>query len=191
MKRIIFFFITILLLSPYSLASDLRVYDANDQELGIFAGFTDNNYGIEIFLQDSKRLVSLSTDDGAIYKIVDYLFFESSDCTGTPYLQAQTNKPIQEIFYSADFDNFVVISLNSQTINYKSWVAGGDCHPITGSTNLHAVIDFPLTDLPFVYPAQPPLRIEFYGGIAGDTDGDGDVDALDLQRFSQNYGTTP
>ena len=179
--------------TSYSIAGELRVYDANDQDLGIYAGISNQiSRGFLIFLPGLQRFISLYGLGGNIGadRKIDCLFFESTNCTGTPYVQS-TNFPTQEIFYNAYHDNYVILDFSPVVINYRSYTTNGntECSTINDSNTLYEAVEFLINELPFDYPAQPPLRIEYYTGIPGDIDGDSDVDGNDLASFSDNYGT--
>ena len=154
-------------INSLQLSRELKVYDADDQYLGIYAGtVTFNKRTLKIFIPELQRSISLYSMEGTIVyeQRIDTLFFESTDCTGTPYVQGQTNHPIQDIFYNEYHDNFVVIDLNPVTVNYKSWTTDENtrCSELIDSNTLFEAVEILLDELPFAYPVQPPLRIEYH-----------------------------
>ena len=63
----------------------------------------------------------------------------------------------------------MVIDPNPQTIFHNSRVTCGpsscsDCQPNVSDNILYPLIDFPVDNLPFTYPAQPPPRVEYAQG---------------------------
>ena len=62
----------------------VRVYDADDQYLGILLGFPAMTHTfVQIFIPGLNNATTIRQDTGDLPK--GDLFYESNDCTGTPY----------------------------------------------------------------------------------------------------------
>jgi len=153
----------------------LRVYDANGQELGIVV---DHNGPFSTIFSPTMQkfiYIQIDTDTGTNASIYGQFrgtqaFYQSSDCTGTPYIDALsvTNESLSNDLIVFTPQAFYTI-LNSDTpitISPKSvaaWSYGANslkCFANTGPD----IQAYPLThqvSLPFTIPLALPLQFKY------------------------------
>ena len=134
----------------------IRVYDANNQFLGILAAKVGMN--VTILVPSISRFVQLAVQNGDMYNDATSLDFSESDCTGTTYNV--------EPWRQYDVFRFRGRYLTGEDAGpaylsmYSFMKNDGPCIPID-SDHLKLVIPVKETTLPFDLPVALPLRFEY------------------------------
>jgi hypothetical protein len=146
-----------------SIGRQLRAYDANGQELGILInhqGASDMVYSLPI-----NKFISLDELGGLDGRTGAY--YQSSDCTGTPYEpnEASTHNANNVLPYNQQVFYVINISETPTTFTANSVSVWNDaanhafCNPIsqtlTDAYQLHTI------SLPFTTPIAEPLQFKY------------------------------
>jgi len=162
MKRKSFLITAIILFSAIAILNtsiakaDVHVYDDNNQYLGIVLAM--NPFAVEIFIP-SKGARWHSNNSIQPGCPLDRIYFESDNCTGTPYSDG-SNPIIHDLgtllggFYQQDYSGKKTIEPGS------SYYFDCQCYSTAGSPSAEY---YPLTQqvqMPFTTPIAQPLRFE-------------------------------
>jgi hypothetical protein len=136
----------------------LNVYDANDQYLGILLD-SKEGYTTTIYIPSLDAITQLRPTGRIVRDNAVSFYFESDDCTGTPYVDMPMLHFIQKScigIYLPDLNNARTFIPGSSLSCYPS---PEPCEPFTGTDQVHLapVVDF---EFPFTLPVSPPLRLE-------------------------------
>jgi hypothetical protein len=136
----------------------LNVYDANDQYLGILLD-SKEGYITTIYIPSLDAITQLRRTGRIVRDDAVSFYFESDDCTGTPYVDMPMLHFIQNScigIYLPDLNNARTFIPGSSLSCYPS---PEPCEPFTGTDQVHLapVVDF---EFPFTLPVSPPLRLE-------------------------------
>jgi len=135
----------------------IHVLDANNQDLGLYM-WDDDNLTTYVFVPSINRKVIIQ--DFQIPRTV--LFFASTDCTGTPYVQVNPNQ-LNDV-YSVAPDDYFVASANGRTgLNAQSRQAWASNTLSCGSyvAGVGGVVQVTPVTLPFSEPIATPLQFRY------------------------------
>jgi hypothetical protein len=137
-------------------SAGIKVYDANNQYLGHFVQFNEST--LTIYVPSANRMISLYMNGdlgGQIIYNYDSLVYESSNCTGTPYVSTYSMYEIREQtgkYYAGAL-------MQSTTKNLFSVGTIGNCVTLT-EPYTYEVVEAIEVALPFNFPVAIPLRLE-------------------------------
>jgi len=166
-------FCAIVALVSYSAGNaEFKVYDANNQFLGILMGAPGSE--MTLFVPSLQKALILTTKQvsNSIYyetpRPINQVIFETNDCTGTPYVPPVY---ISEIVKSAFLNGFHYIDTgNPRTITPGSQVIYDPLNPAGGAVcgtvnNANSTLALPLipleATLPFTFPLATPLKYTY------------------------------
>ena len=133
--------------------AQVAVYDNNDQYLGILMELDDDEF--EVFIPSLETSWNHSRDEDDLNR--ESAYFESSDCTGTPYSNGPFPR-IHDLTASSVGGYHKPNYSGKKTITPASMVNGdnGQCQQISGTSAEY----YPLTevDMPFTTPIALPLK---------------------------------
>jgi hypothetical protein len=138
----------------------IKVFDANEQFLGMLL---DLAAGAEIYIPSFSAVIRIGTTTGDTL-IGAELYFQSSGCTGQPYINAAYSYLISKTggdYYIGEYIAPVSVQINS---TYVFWMVPPEefewrCIE-TNYTASGLVPAIKITQLPFTLPAALPLRFE-------------------------------
>lgn len=167
--------------------ADIKVYDANDQYLGILVDHLDDR--IILFIPSMGKFMGMT--EGHCDNIGQFgLLYEAHNCTGIPYSMGLSTDHIKKNcgkYYTRDNQ---VKEINVVSFLRSNCYCGDiDSYQSIGPWGTRLVvpaIEILESEIPFSLPAALPLRYELSKN--GDFDGDGDVDGADLAEFAKIYG---
>lgn len=150
----------------------LRVYSATEEYLGVLVDIdpyqrrTDGMLtppNVTVYNPNLQRLIRFghsghSGTDPHQWPSAWYLYYETEDCTGTPYVYIGYNQDfyIHYVLFNHNLDSHWILNSNKQTINYQSYRIV-DCHKVSGITDAHEANQ---VVFPFNYPVSVPMIIE-------------------------------
>ena len=182
-------------LSTYTNA-EIKIYDNNNQYLGILLNMETADK-MTVFIPSinaSYMFEKGRLENPNACSFYYTIYFESNDCSGTPYSLGPF--PVVIDLKCPPYDGYYLPDLSSgKQFVPKSYLSGdfltGD--PIcglysTGGIPFKIYYEINEIQLPFSLPIAFPLNFKI-GGANGDLDCDEDVDGEDLRIFSENYGT--
>ena len=134
----------------------VKVYDANDQFLGILVDEEGTPYyRMKVFVPSLSRVVSIGYADGEIP--FGHLYFSTNNCSGIPYghpaMRYQIFQTNDGRYFTSEDSQVGRISVNS-TLYY-----GVNC--IKSSPVSMIVISLREVTLPFSLPITHPLKFEY------------------------------
>ena len=208
MKRILTLTLALLMFIPSISLAEIRVYDANDQFLGILLDANLDNPSasnaeqthVEIFIPTLNTVTTIRAgwpdwqDAGTITHLNGSLtyFHEDPDCTGTLYTWGAGLGVTGLWFDMSTSKYYITIPGVVEASIMSSRSPGQEClnQPTPYLRNdVFRTIEVPEQGIPFTMPVALPLRYEYVNlFFKGDFDNDGDVDAADLGNFSQEFG---
>ena len=150
---------------PNISTAEIKVYDNNNQYLGILIGM-ESEQGMTVFIPTinaSYTFTKIEIDNPDTCTPYRQLWFESNDCSGTPY----TFGPFPVVFRNncQPYDGYYLPDLSSsKQFVPESILTGGfegneTCNDITGqqSTLFYGIKEI---QLPFTAPISLPVRFE-------------------------------
>ena len=151
----IFLFATVLVLYSAIARADIQVYDNDNQYLGLLLELDRGHFAV--FVPSASASWDHAFGDNPDCPALTTIYFDSSDCTGTPYVGSQ-GPEIWDLsnfnggFYKADYNG-------KKTITPGSYLQSDcSCQTSTGSNQEY----YPLVQVqvPFTTPLAWPLRFE-------------------------------
>jgi len=141
-------------LIPSISRADIYVYDNNDQYLGILLYLSDDQ--LDIFLPSLGTGWSIEYDD--VYPCGDDVYFDSNDCSGTPYVR----EPLPAV---VDLSNSLIGGFHKPDYNGKRTFAPGSWYDLDCQCQevVEASVEYyPLTQvqMPFTTPIALPLKFK-------------------------------
>jgi len=176
MKKSVIICLVLLTLSVSVQSAEIRVYDANDDFVGVLIGSTSEYKGvtpsINVFVPSVKKIIWLSASNEYLMTDGVTFYYTTPDCTGQPYAKAAGSDHLRyrilswcpdDKIYMRESDGFS--GETRQIVASKSfpdWPESCVCNTTTEPLNLETVrvIDV-TTSLPFSYPMAMPLRFEY------------------------------
>lgn len=205
MKKLIVLIVSIwFLIPPMVSGGEIRVYDDNDQFLGILLGESFKHSPAYIIFIPSLNVVTviLEETEAGIADIIrshGYVYFEDDHCSGPAYLGTFLTAPnILYRFGSRDNSPKYFLGIApwkkgfviSSKINFT-----GDCSHQVSSKYRHSkhgyrAVEISKKGIPFTLPVALPLTYEYAesGSIRGVSDSDGNAGAADLAKLSGKLG---
>lgn len=172
-KIILFAFLTYLLCAA-PVFSEISVYDDNDQYLGVLIDldFSEEQsvfipqFGLPVWFEDDWTIFSKN-----------YLYFETDDCSGIPYLLDDSAKhqyifkgpcDAENIYYSVSNTHKLFIPKSRINLNC-------DCQNISANEPQDCIelSIFQESSFPFTLPVATPIHFKYISG--GDINGDGKI----------------
>jgi hypothetical protein len=145
--------------APNNAQAEVKVYDANGQFLGIFLGY--DYPSVYVFVPSLNVQTGISDSSGVIgvSNIAPYLFFESTDCTGTPFARPYATYQLSRV----GADNYLGEHIAPTEMQLHSILDGslGICQQTTAGFHDRVVPAQRVTQLPFTVPVALPLRFEY------------------------------
>ncbi len=119
-----------ILLVVYPVSAEIKVYDANNQYLGLLVTMTYRS--VSVFIPSLEAFIVFSFPGGGgdlmAYDLPIALSYESDDCSGIAY----TSPHIGNHIYLVENNYFIVDSTGTKSIIVKSSKnSGGVCHQLT------------------------------------------------------------
>ena len=155
--KIIIFIILVAFVTAIGITGTVKAeviaYDADGQYLGIFNGYEQG--GADIYIPSSDINIIISWDSGDVGSPLYSLKFESSDCSGTPYIGSRASYYVTrngEKIYSGD--RIVPIR-----IEYNSYLRTDGLTCKQSSKTAYVVLAQEFTP-PFTLPIALPLYFE-------------------------------
>ena len=166
-----------------SVSDAVKVYDANNQYLGILIDHSIgnlNNFTVIVFNPYMKKSIAISKVDGYVYPITrdiipplaingcwnnDYAWwFESNNCFGDPvYITGMPSDIIFRGDVNADIPRYIMKTVPLRAITYRSILRpDGSCTPIEVQTfdYCFSLIEIPKEEILLTLPVATPLRYE-------------------------------
>lgn len=147
----------------------LKIYDANGNELGLYAGDgEDTSSDIAIFLPLLAKRLLINPDTSSRAGHAKTLLYTQAGCQGQPYIVGDlpdfTADVFNDVLYAGSLEPnqideskfFVVESLDRTTINTASALSGGACNPAQHNGDVLRVRN---VTLPFQFPLPTPLIV--------------------------------
>jgi hypothetical protein len=138
----------------------VKVFDSNNQSLGIMLGYQSNSYFLEhyvvIYISSLAKMVGISSSSGDIADDT-ILFFTDSTCGGTPYAEPRAAYSVIKHgsnYYAGDY-----VAPSSVQINSVN-VPGEGCYSTDPELIPLVPVQTIVPDLPFTLPVALPLRFE-------------------------------
>ncbi|NOZ69538.1 MAG: hypothetical protein GXP46_09940 [Deferribacteres bacterium] len=172
-KSLVIFVISIFLFSAFALteadafrvnkssAAGIEVYDADGQYLGLSAfSLMENSYAIYVPSLSSYVGINISTGEGALVT----LYFQSNDCTGTPYVRPHQaywigyNRVTGKYYTGAK-----TVPVKMQT---NSWLQSDWCRSMDFLDYKVPAEEVSADSLPFTFPVALPLQFKIDGTLA-------------------------
>jgi hypothetical protein len=158
-------------IGPPGTPSAIKVYDANNQDLGIYVRHESGREGVRVLIPGINLFAIIDPQTGyPSHRSVGDLYFEESGCTGNNvyYTDPSLIHWPKSIFWSAK-DGGKLYVVNEQFVNfsYKSHGSSpgfGEFLCTTLESGWHdtgyTVTELLIEDLPFTLPVTFPLRYE-------------------------------
>ena len=132
--------------------AEVIAYDSDGQFLGVFLGRSPGRGAANIYMPSSEMFINIRFDDGDAAR--GFFYFESFDCSGTPYLSAHITSQIMrngESYYFGEKVMPVIKRINSDLYM-------GNCSTML-SVDLSVV---PASEIepPVLLPVALPLSFE-------------------------------
>jgi hypothetical protein len=160
-------------------ASDILVYDAGGQRIGILLGINEDHYGLnvaslDVFLTElnkiasitipkaSNSLADLPDDLGDLFPM-RLVFFKNGNCTG----EAGGYETFERIIRYQDVNNttyygYMKISEVLIDTYYSMYVIReGQCTSIPSGQTAHPITAITAAELPFQLPITFPIRYQY------------------------------
>ena len=158
MKKIIIFLFLFILMAPAIAFSDVRVYDAGDQYLGVLIEY--DTTGLKVYVPKVNKVLYISYEDGNIHGINLMLYFTGTGCTGTPYVLSNTIHNYIFEYSSTYYERNTAD--NCQEITVKSdYHYGGNCDDYEQVKTVCPLIEVQKESLPFTTPITLPIRLDY------------------------------
>jgi hypothetical protein len=138
---------------PINAQAEINVYDANGQFLGIFLGY---NQGVSVFVPSLNAATGISETNGAI-TVAPYLFFESTDCTGKPFMYPSATYNLSRV----GADNYLGEHIAPIQLQMHSQSNNGTCSQASDTFRPTVVPAQKVTELPFTVPVALPMRFDY------------------------------
>jgi len=154
-----------------SSSKQLMAYDANDNLLGLVMNNGTYSSTASVYNPSLNEFLTIATTDyqanlngGTITNMLTGIFYQSSDCTGTPYsptdsangYQTNTVLPFGTVYYTYHTSDPVTSIVTHSRINS---IAPDTCVQQTISMNTAAPL-YPVT-LPFPTPIAEPVQFKY------------------------------
>lgn len=158
----------------------IRVYDANDQFIGILLDKSFQSGSTSVIFIPSLNVATVITEEigaepGDIIRSLGNIYFENSHCSGPAYLETFTTAP-NILYRIGGYDSppryFLAIAPDKRDFIISSKLDfRGDCRPWVNSKSRHSrrgykAKEIPPEKIPFSLPVALPLRYElraYYG----------------------------
>ena len=159
-------FVILILTFPNITAAEIKVYDNNDQYLGILIDM-DNQQMLTVFILSinaSYRLEKLKLENPNTCGYNDVVIFESDDCSGTPYTYGpfpvvlDLKCPPYDGYYLPDLTNGKPFALKSMLL--PDAVGNMGCFPAPTVNPSMLYYEMKEIELPFTTPISLPVRFE-------------------------------
>jgi hypothetical protein len=146
---------------PPGSPSAIKVYDANNQYLGIFVHKEPGASFLRIFVPDLNAFAGIDSLSGNLYSVP--LWFTESGCSGTPYFPYSMSGPWT--FPPSLFSNNntpYMIGSDVVSVTYKSYGSHSSsgkysCSEMGGSNYGHPAAAVSSKDIPFTLPVPFPV----------------------------------
>jgi hypothetical protein len=145
-------------------APALKVYDADDQYLGVFVDRTYDSF--EVLVPELNKVIGVRKDDGTAVSIhYGDVYFDGENCTGTAYTYSMELYDI--ISYNAyEYlpPTFQYTSINPEPKDVAAaskYVRGPGCFPTSIQGTMHEIVDIPADSIPLALPATIPLQLKY------------------------------
>jgi hypothetical protein len=189
-------FAMVFILTASMAKSEITVYDANEQYLGVLSDIYLNlptSVSVRVFIPSLGKFVRLNSLEEEVTQAhigPTGTCYETTDCTGTIYscvyvnMWPWVNKPgCEEGYYTGG---------EIKTITRKAIKDIDNCECVELPEDLQTEVtaqEFVVEpNLPFTTPVTLPLRYEYETNAKGDYNNDGDVDGSDLAEFADDFG---
>ena len=138
----------------------VKVFDSNNQPLGIMLGYQPNSYLMEhyvvIYVSSLAKMVGISSSSGDIADDT-ILFFNDTTCAGSPYIEPRASYSIIKhgtSYYTADYVAPSSVQINSVDVPGEGCFATDpELIPLVPAQTIVPI-------LPFTLPVILPLRFE-------------------------------
>ena len=138
----------------------VKVFDSNNQPLGIMLGYQPNSYFMEhyvvIYVSSLAKMVGISSSSGDIADDT-ILFFNDTTCAGSPYIEPRASYSIIKhgtSYYTADYVAPSSVQINSVDVPGEGCFATDpELIPLVPAQTIVPI-------LPFTLPVALPLRFE-------------------------------
>ena len=138
----------------------VKVFDSNNQPLGIMLGYQPNSYFMEhyvvIYVSSLAKMVGISSSSGDIADDT-ILFFNDTTCAGTPYAEPRMSYSIIKhgtSYYTADYVAPSSVQINSVDVPGEGcYATDPELIPLVPAQTI-------VPNLPFTLPVALPLRFE-------------------------------
>ena len=159
-SKVILILVVLIALMTHDASADIAVYDDDNQYLGILLNMTD--FDITVYIPSLSlsypiSLVKFMDPPGCVEPTTVY--FESNDCTGTPY----GNSPFPVVIdMTCKRDNYYTPELSGlKSIIFKSrFYYGGECEQVNPDNEEATLYPFKKIELPFSEPIALPLKFK-------------------------------
>lgn len=195
-KIAIVFVLFAVLCSTNSYPGEIRIYDANDQFIGILVSM--DCCTLSVFVPTLKLVASIvignEVDVPANLGQLEFpfrTFFTEAGCMGT----AGILEPVEKLmtFKKAGQTAYGYGRVGTPANFTYSLLGGTSCTEISPKAAF-PIVEVPAGSIPFTLPIAFPIRYEYDGGQAsackGDLNGNGVVDGSDLALFVADFGKT-
>lgn len=141
----------------------IQVYDSDNQFIGMSALVQNGNTPI-IFIPSLKKLAMVEEPSGELVSYLThswpgggvYLYYEDSDCSGTPYINTDNIDAAYYIHHATgEYHKYYVLDPSVRQFTFNGYKSDGvNCQPIVTTIN-----GMPATEvqLPFVTPVVVPF----------------------------------
>jgi hypothetical protein len=153
--------------------SEVHVYDANDQYLGLYMGTDNDGFFIEIYVPNLGNSIIVIEND---IQDASTICFESEDCSGTAYEDTLVPRyPVFPLYLKGDCQDkyYYRLPVDQKKITPKSYLSGCQCIQYPGSPSFNGyfeLVEVPKSSFPFTLPLALPLKLKYSTG--GDINGD-------------------
>jgi len=186
--------IAVLLLPCMLKAGEIRVYDADDNFIGILLGRNVESEVLELFVPSLKKSVFIDLEEKYQDITIDagLLGYRSIDCSGQHLVDSVFTGTV---FWSTTTNMgkkyFTGSNISAQVLIKSVRDPWGNCYQMDSPTvmTVTEAVEVPLGEIPFPLPLAFPFRYEYCRG--NDSDCDGDIDGNDLQGFANVFGSPP
>jgi hypothetical protein len=144
----------------------IKVYDSNNQELGVLVRRSRdaNNAMLEIFIPSLSLFTLIQESQGStVGDIINgTLYYESNNCTGTPYLAPGTRILDNMIIYNDYAQKCFRTVLPIAEIEVQSYAdtQSQGCLQNNSGAKVYQIVEVPVQDFPFSFPINLPLHYE-------------------------------
>lgn len=161
----------LLLLTPIAFAGEIRVYDANDQFLGILVSYVGSPIlfipGISAFVTFpyGPDIESFS-EEGGRWPLEPIVIYDKTDCTGSSYLRVGMPNFLYRLrlcggdgdIFVKPIDPIILIDPSSHRLSPSR-----NCKCTTSRQPFYGrqFIEIPKTKIPFTLPVAKPFRYEY------------------------------